>query len=561
MIELDDVRGLYVFAGLSEEALRRVTARGADLWVHAQEYLVHEGEVASFYVLLTGKVELTKRQRQIERVLTVRSTPGDYFGEIPLLIAGTTFANLRTVEPSRLLRLEADDFRRLVAESPAFAARMIDSMRERVAGVQQVTVEDSPVTAVVAGRRWDPACHDLRDFLARNHVSFDYYDIDDPAAVAFFPDFERRRDHCPLVQIYAGPLLENPTPRALAEALHIATIPKQHQYDVAIVGGGPAGLAAALYGASEGLSTVLFEREAPGGQAGTSSRIENYLGFPTGLSGDDLAARAIAQAERFGADLIVTRTVREIVPGDDAHALALDGNDSVRARAVVIAAGVAWRTLSVPGIDRFTGAGVFYGAALTEAIGMRGKDAYLIGAGNSAGQAAMFFASYARSVTLVVRGDSLAKGMSDYLIKELATKDNIHVELESEVVAAEGGEHLEAIEIEHRPTASRSRRETAGLFVFIGADAQTEWLPRSVARDARGYVLTGVRMRESLGDVAAWTAPRDPYFLETSVPGIFAAGDVRATSVKRCAAAVGEGSMAIAFVHQYLEQRASLAVP
>ena len=325
------------------------------------------------------------------------------------------------------------------------------------------------------------------------------------------------------------------------------------EFDVVIVGGGPAGLAAAVYGASEGLRTVLFEREAPGGQAGTSSRIENYLGFPTGLSGDDLASRAIAQAKRFGAELLVTRTVTGIRPrGDGSHRVELDGGDYVEARAVVLASGVSWRTLDVEGIDRFVNAGVYYGAARTEALGVRGHDIYLIGAGNSAGQAAMFFSNYARTVTLVVRGDSLAKSMSDYLIKELATRDNVRYELRSEVVAAYGSDHLEAIDVLDRDSGVRSRRETSAVFVFIGADAQTDWLPPEVLRDERGFVLTGVRMQRAAG--SAWREQRDPYFLETSVPGIFVAGDVRHGSIKRVASAVGEGSISVQFIHQYLAQ-------
>ena len=304
---------------------------------------------------------------------------------------------------------------------------------------------------------------------------------------------------------------------------------------------------------------MLFEREAPGGQAGTSSRIENYLGFPTGLSGDDLASRAIQQAQRFGAELVVTRTVTGIeARAGGSHRVVLDGGDSVRARAVVLTSGVMWRTLEVPDLERFAGVGVYYGASRTEAMGLRDHDVYLIGAGNSAGQAAMYFSNYARTVTLVVRGDSLAKSMSDYLIKQLATRENVRYELTSDVVAASGEDHLEAIDIRNNVTGARARHETNAVFAFIGADARTGWLPPEILRDERGYVLTGVHMRGVAG--SAWAAGRDPFFLETSVPGIFAAGDVRADSVKRCAAGVGEGSMAIAFVHQFLEAEAALQV-
>jgi thioredoxin reductase (NADPH) len=312
------------------------------------------------------------------------------------------------------------------------------------------------------------------------------------------------------------------------------------------VGGGPAGLAAAVYGASEGLHTVMIEREAPGGQAGTSSRIENYLGFPTGISGDELASRALQQAKRFGAEILVTRSVVGV--DHDTREIELDGGEVVEARTIIVATGVAWRRLAVEGVEPLCGRGIYYGASRSEAAATHGLDIFLIGAGNSAGQAAMHFSSYARKVTLVVRGDSLGKHMSHYLIEEIAKKPNVSVLLQSEVSAVFGDEHLEAVEITDRPSGTTSRQAAAGLFVFIGADAATDWLPAAVARDTTGYILTGA----DVVSAARWPLERDPFLLETSVPGIFACGDVRFRSVKRVASGVGEGSMAIAFVHQYL---------
>jgi len=317
-----------------------------------------------------------------------------------------------------------------------------------------------------------------------------------------------------------------------------------------IIGGGPAGLAAAVYGASEGLSTIVVEREAPGGQAGTSSRIENYLGFPSGVSGDELASRALQQAKRLGAEIIVTRSAARIDPV--AREILLDGDESVRARTIILATGVTWRRLAIDGFERLIGKGIYYGAARSEASGAHGLDVYLIGGGNSAGQAALHFARHARSVTLVVRGDSLAKGMSRYLIDQLAEQDNVKVELNSEIVAARGDTHLTSIDIRNGSGDVQSR-DCGGLFVFIGADAETDWLPGTIARDSRGYVLTG----DDVVKAGRWSGDRDPYLLESSIPGVFACGDVRWSPVKRVASAVGEGSMAIAFVHKYLQRGAT----
>ena len=314
-----------------------------------------------------------------------------------------------------------------------------------------------------------------------------------------------------------------------------------------IIGAGPAGLAAAVHAASEGRRTIVIEREAPGGQAGTSSRIENYLGFPSGVSGDELASRALQQARRLGAEILVTRSITRIDTAT--RHVHLDGGDVLRAHAIVLACGVAWRRLSIPGFGRLAGKGISYGAARSEAVNTHGLDVHIVGAGNSAGQAAMFFSNHARSVTILYRGESIEKSMARYLFDQLAVRSNVRALCRTEVVAAHGDVSLEAIDIRNGATDETTRLESGGLFLFIGADAETAWLPPEIALDRHGYVLTGSDVRAA----GRWELDRDPYLLETSVPGIFACGDVRFGPVKRVAAAVGEGSMAIAFVHQYLK--------
>ena len=337
-----------------------------------------------------------------------------------------------------------------------------------------------------------------------------------------------------------------PRLREVAELLGLQTSATETEYDTIVIGAGPAGLAAAVYGASEGLRTIVVEREAPGGQAGSSSRIENYLGFPSGVSGDELSKRALQQARRLGAEILVTRSITGIDP--ETRTVHLDGGDALRGRTLILATGVTWRHLDVPGIDRLIGKGVYYGASRSEAPNTHGLDVAIVGAGNSAGQAALFFSSHARAVTILCRGDSFEKSMSQYLVDQIARKPNIDVMRGSEVAAVHGGVNLEEIEIRDRAGEAATRQACGGLFIFIGADADTDWLPAEIALDARGFVLTGT----DVGGRGRWLHERDPYLLETSVPGIFAAGDVRFSPVKRVAAAVGEGSMAIAFVHQYL---------
>jgi thioredoxin reductase (NADPH) len=427
------------------------------------------------------------------------------------------------------------------------------------------------------GRRDDVHCHELRDFLSRNHIGYRWLDLDDRACVEHLvADNLVSREHAasviterelgasalPLVVLENGRRLEAPSFRELADALELQTAPTRDTYDVVVVGSGPAGLAAAVYGASEGLRTLAVERVACGGQAGTSSRIENYLGFPAGLSGDELSARARQQALRFGAELLVARSVVSIETGVSTsgeramHVIELEDGTRVFANAVVLATGVQWRRLDVPGVDRLSGHGVYYGAAATEALSLRGRTVHLIGGGNSAGQAAMLFSSYADSVTMLVRGPSLAASMSQYLIDQLASKENVTIETEAEVVSVEGRTALEAIEVASGREQRRERRASDALFVFIGAHAETSWLPIDLIRDQWSYVCTGRDVMDLLQTqtTARWPLERDPYLLETSVPGIFAVGDVRHGSIKRVASGVGEGSMAIAFVHQYLAE-------
>jgi thioredoxin reductase (NADPH) len=330
--------------------------------------------------------------------------------------------------------------------------------------------------------------------------------------------------------------------------LGIATEPAAEVYDAVIIGAGPAGLAAAVYGASEGLRTIVVEREAPGGQAGTSSRIENYLGFPSGVSGDELASRALHQARRLGAEILVTRSITAIDP--ERHEVHLDGGDVLGARSIILACGVSWRRLSIDGFDDLLGKGISYGASRSEAPNTHGLDVHIIGAGNSAGQAALFFSTHARKVTILCRGDNLEKSMSRYLVDQLETRSNIEVAFGVEVAGARGDGSLAEIDLRRISSGEVGAVESSGLFIFIGADAETGWLPPEIRLDRLGYVLTG----PDVGTASDWAPDRDPFLLETSVPGIFACGDVRFGPVKRVAAAVGEGSMSIAFVHQHLRE-------
>jgi thioredoxin reductase (NADPH) len=409
----------------------------------------------------------------------------------------------------------------------------------------------------VVGHRWSPEAHAIRDFLARNQVPYRWIDLEaqpDPARAleeaGLAPEVE-----LPTVILEDGAVMQQPELPALAQAVGLRTRAEKPFYELAIVGGGPAGLAAAVYGASEGLRTVLIEREAPGGQAGQSSRIENYLGFPAGLSGADLARRAVAQAKKFGAEILTPQSVRSVRVDGPYRQIILGDGSEIACHALLIATGVAYRKLDVPGCDDLSGRGVYYGAAATEAIAYQGQDVYIVGGGNSAGQAAMFMSQYAAHVYILVRGEGLAATMSQYLITQISETPNVTVRSFTEVAEAIGSDHLERLTLRDRQSGGCEQVDAAGLFVFIGAAPHTDWLEGVVARDRYGFIPTGPDLpRDDKGRFAGWTLERDPFLLETTVPGLFVAGDVRAASVKRVASSVGEGSIAVQFIHRYLAE-------
>lgn len=413
-----------------------------------------------------------------------------------------------------------------------------------------------PFTGIrVVGSRWSPQSHQIKDFLARNQVPYQWMDIEaDEEARRLVEYAEPDAAQLPLVLLPDGSRLIQPSSGQIAEKIGLRTRAEKPFYDLVIVGGGPAGLAAAVYGASEGLSTVMIEKEAPGGQAGSSSRIENYLGFPVGLSGGDLARRAVTQARRFGVEIITPQEVMGVRVEDPYRIVELADGSEINCHALMIATGVAWRKLDVPGLEALTGAGVYYGAAQAEALSCSGEDVYIVGGANSAGQAAMYFSKYARKITMLVRGDSLAKSMSQYLIDQISATDNIAVQVHSSVVEAKGETSLEAITIANTITGEKETVPATSLFIFIGALPRTDWLDGVVERDKQGFIMSGADLMRDHRRPRGWAVDRDPFLLETSVPGIFVAGDVRYGSVKRVASGVGEGSIAIQFVHQYLSK-------
>ena len=410
----------------------------------------------------------------------------------------------------------------------------------------------------VLGTRWSPRSYELRDFLARNHVPYQWIDVElsgnDPETKRLLDALGPEAANIPVVLFPDGTKMLESVPAEVAQKVGLRTRAQTSFYDLAIVGGGPAGLAAAVYGASEGLHTVIIEREAPGGQAGMSSRIENYLGFPAGLSGGDLARRAVVQAQRFGVEILSPQEAVGVRTEGSYRIIKLADGNEISCHALMIASGVQWRRLDAPGIDKLQGAGVYYGGGATEALTCKGETVYVVGGANSAGQAAMNFSKYAARVVILVRGESLSATMSQYLIDQIKGTPNIALWTHASVAEVHGDTHLEEVSVLCSDTDKIERVPANAMFIFIGALPRTDWLGDVVERDERGFILTGPDLLWEGARPKGWTLERDPFLLETNIPGLFAVGDVRHGSVKRVASGVGEGSVAVQFIHQYLSK-------
>ena len=405
----------------------------------------------------------------------------------------------------------------------------------------------------IVGYQWAPKSHEIKDFLAGNLVPYLWMDIESSEEGQELLELNSiGNSELPIVVFEDGSILKNPSTKEIGEKAGMNVHAAQTMYDVAVIGAGPAGLAAGVYGGSEGLNTILIERRAPGGQAGTSSRIENYLGFPKGLSGSDLSRRAISQVTRFGVEFLSPQEVVDMEVKDSYKILTLRDGEKVNTKSVIITSGVDYRKHPAKGIDQFTGAGIYYGAATTEAHACKNQDVYIVGGGNSAGQAAMYLSKFARNVFICVRKPDLSSSMSSYLIDQIAGTDNIHLLGHTEILEVKGSDRLEEIVLRNNQTEKEEVKNASALFIFIGAKPVTDWLQLDLIKDQKGFLETGPNLMKYKNFNSSWKLQREPYLLETCVPGVFAAGDVRSGAMNRVASAVGEGSMAIKFIHEYL---------
>jgi thioredoxin reductase (NADPH) len=502
----------------------------------------------NFFIVKSGEVEIVDHSGDVPKTLVVH-TKGSFTGDVSFLTGNPAVVSGVARGDCEVYQISGDALRRVLNQCPTVSDIILQAFIAR-----RQLLHESPnfIGLRVIGSRYSTDTFRVRDFLAKNRVLFTWVDVEtDPQVDLLLKQFGVTEADTPVVACSHMLLLRNPSNRQLADGIGIRQPLEQVVYDLVVVGAGPAGLAAAVYGASEGLRTVVLERTGPGGQAGSSMRIENYLGFPTGLTGSDLANRAILQANKFGARLSVPTPVTRLAFEKAYSILHLDDGETVTAKCLLIATGADYRRLGVEGCERFEGTGVYYAVTLTEAQMCRGSQVVVVGGGNSAGQGAVFLAQHARHVLLAIRGDDLHKTMSSYLVRRIEQTPNIELLCNTTVRCMNGDGHLGSVEMVNNKTGQARTVETPAVFSFIGAVPRTDWLPPEIERDAKGFVLTGTALAQSHN----WTAPRQPFLLETSRPGVFAAGDVRSSSVKRVASAVGEGAMAVQFVHEYLKER------
>jgi thioredoxin reductase (NADPH) len=540
-----------IFPKLTPAQLSRIAARGHVRSMEGGEVLYEQGySAAPFFVVISGELEVVRPSVPVETIVTVYE-PGQFTGEVGILSGRRSLFRVRTTKPGKVIELNRQQVLALIQTDAelgeilmrAFILRRVELI---AAGVGDI---------VLVGSIYSASTHRIKEFLMRNGQPYSYMDLERDADVQNLMDsFQISAREIPVLICRGQLVLRNPSNQQIADCLGFnESIDQTHARDVVIIGAGPSGLAAAVYGASEGLDVMVLETGSPGGQAGSSSKIENYLGFPTGISGQDLAARAYNQAQKFGADILIARATR-LICDRKPYVIELESGARIPARTIVIATGAEYRRPPCKNLLRFEGAGVYYGATFVEAQLCGGEEVIVVGGGNSAGQAAVFLAETTKHVHMLVRSAGLAESMSRYLVRRIEETATIALRQYTEIVAVEGGDHLEFVRWRNNQTGQTEEHEIRHLFVMTGADPNTSWLDGCIALDDKGFIKTGIDLSSDNLGAAGWPLARQPYLLETSLPGVFAVGDVRGGSIKRVASAVGEGSIAISFVHKVLQE-------
>ena len=544
----EDIRGKYpaAFPKLMPEQMKAVTLAAECKTYYDGDILYRTGETEfKFYVVHKGEIEIIDRSGKEPRTIIVLG-PNDFTGDIANLIGRESNVDAVARGTAEVYEICSGELRELIKTKPEISDTILYAFISR----GQALRESEYIGLRIIGSQYSVDTFRIRDFLDKNHVIYTFTDTDtDPDFSVLLESFGLGINNTPVVSYGDKWLLSKPLLSELAEKIGLKQPLREHHYDLAIIGAGPAGLAAAVYGASEGLKTVVLEAAAPGGQAGTSSKIENYLGFPIGISGSDLASRAILQSEKFGAQLSISSSAKSLEKDNGKYLIETDSGEKISTSSVLIASGAVYRKLGLPDIGKFEGSGVYYAATEMEATLCSGQPAAIAGGGNSAGQAAVFLASRITKVYLIVRGSALSQTMSNYLSQRISETYNIELLVNTEITGMFGDKHLHSIEVTDKSKGEKQVLKVNSVFSFIGATPNTGWLPDEIERDERGFLLTGYLIK----DMSNWNLPRPPFMLETSMPGIFAAGDVRSMSVKRVASAVGEGSMTVQFVHEYLK--------